>query len=549
MTAVIESPAPARTSRPSLAGAALSGLLAGAVALGVGELVSSFARGLPSPLDAVGSEFIDRTPGWLKELAVDWFGTNDKRALRIGMLGVIALLALGLGMVASRRRAAAAVGFGAFGLLGAAAALHRPGADLADAVAPLLAAAAGAVALRVLLARLDPGPRPSADAGAEDEARPDDQGPGRGLELTLATTDRKASVDRRGFLVTSAIAGGVAAVTAASGRRLRHRFDVAASRDALALPPPASPASVPPPGVEVGVDGVVPFVTPNDRFYRIDTALAVPQVKAESYRLRVHGLVERELGLSFADLARRPLIERHVTLTCVSNEVGGDLISNARWLGVPLRDILNEAGVRDGADQLKATSVDGWTCGTPVAALLDGRDAMLALGMNGEPLPVEHGFPVRMVVPGLYGYVSACKWVVDLELTRFADFDAYWVRRGWAQEAPVKTQSRIDTPRPFARLRPGPTAVAGVAWAQHRGIGEVEVRVDGGEWQPARLGDELSADTWRQWVLPWDATPGRHSLEVRATDATGATQPEERVPPIPDGATGWHSVVVTVTDA
>lgn len=273
----------------------------------------------------------------------------------------------------------------------------------------------------------------------------------------------------------------------------------------------------------------------------------VPRIAAGDWRLRVHGRVRRELELDFRQLLARPLMERDITLSCVSNEVGGSYVGTARWTGVPLADLLREAGVEAGADQLVSRSADGFTIGTPTAVVLDGRDTMLAVAMNGEPLPLTHGFPVRMLVPGLYGYVSATKWLVDLELTSFGDFDPYWVRRGWARQAPVKTMSRIDTPRPLARLAAGQVAVAGVAWAQHRGIRRVEVRADGGPWRPARLAAEQSADTWRQWVWPWEATPGRHTLEVRATDGTGATQPEDRAPPFPDGATGWHLVVVTVT--
>jgi DMSO/TMAO reductase YedYZ molybdopterin-dependent catalytic subunit len=331
------------------------------------------------------------------------------------------------------------------------------------------------------------------------------------------------------------------------GRVLGRRSDVTASRAAVAIPAPASAAGAPAEGAALALPGLSSFYTANRDFYRVDTALVVPRIAAEDWRLRVHGLVRRELELDFRQLLARPLLERDITLSCVSNEVGGGYVGTARWTGVPLADLLREAGVEPGADQLVSRSADGFTVGTPTATVLDGRDAMLAVAMNGEPLPLTHGFPVRMLVPGLYGYVSATKWLVDLELTSFGDFDPYWVRRGWARQAPVKTMSRIDTPRPLSRRRAGQVAVAGFAWAQHRGIRRVEVRADGGPWRPARLAAEHSADTWRQWVWPWEATPGRHTLEVRATDGTGATQPEDRAPPFPDGATGWHSVVVTVT--
>jgi DMSO/TMAO reductase YedYZ molybdopterin-dependent catalytic subunit len=319
------------------------------------------------------------------------------------------------------------------------------------------------------------------------------------------------------------------------------------SRAAVQLPAPVDPAPALPAGVEVGVAGVAPFRVPADDFYRIDTALVVPRVRAEDWRLRIHGMVDREVSLDFAALLASPLVERDVTLVCVSNEVGGDLIGNARWLGLPLGPLLRQAGPHKDADMVLSTSTDGFTCSTPLAALTDGRDALLAVGMNGEPLPVEHGFPVRMVVPGLYGYVSATKWVTDLEVTRFDRAQAYWTPRGWSARGPVKTESRIDVPRQGEGVRAGQVAVAGVAWAQHVGIDRVEVRVDGGAWQPARLATEASIDTWRQWVFAWDAVPGRHTLQVRATDRRGAPQTGDEAPPAPDGATGWHTVTVDVS--
>ncbi|MDQ4007452.1 MAG: molybdopterin-dependent oxidoreductase, partial [Actinomycetota bacterium] len=303
---------------------------------------------------------------------------------------------------------------------------------------------------------------------------------------------------------------------------------------------------VPPDGVAVPVDGVVPWMTPNDDFYRIDTALAVPRVLPQDWRLRLHGMVDRELELTYEDLVGRGLVEAWITLCCVSNEVGGPLISNARWSGVRVADLLAEAGVQLGADAVLSTSADGWTCGTPLQALTDGRESLLAVAMNGEPLPLEHGFPVRMVVPGLYGFVSATKWVVDLEVSRFADFTAYWTERGWSPRAPVKTQSRIDAPRDGADVSAGRVAVGGIAWAQHTGIRQVEVRVDDGPWNSARLAAVPNVDTWRQWAWAWDAEPGEHRIAVRATDAGGYTQTPERADVVPDGATGWHTIAVTV---
>ncbi|TGZ09231.1 molybdopterin-dependent oxidoreductase, partial [Streptomyces rhizosphaericola] len=360
--------------------------------------------------------------------------------------------------------------------------------------------------------------------------------------------------DRRGFLVAAAAAAAASTAAGALGRTLnsRNAQDAIASRDAVRLPAPASPAKPIPAGAQLRVPGLSPFTTPNDRFYRVDTALVVPKVDANTWRLRLHGLgVRKELEFTYRELLERPLIEREITLCCVSNEVGGPYIGNARWIGVRLADLLKEAGVkppsRGGkADQIIARSVDGMTLGTPVEDVMDGRDAMLVVGMNGEPLPFTHGFPVRMLVPGLYGYVSACKWIEDIELTTFADFDAYWVKRKWARKAPIKTQSRIDTPKPFGRPEAGTVMVAGVAWAQHRGIEKVEIRVDDGPWRPAQLAEQTTIDTWRQWSYPWRATPGGHTLTVRATDGTGETQTERRTGTVPDGASGWHSVVVTV---
>jgi hypothetical protein len=288
-----------------------------------------------------------------------------------------------------------------------------------------------------------------------------------------------------------------------------------------------------------------PFFTPNGDFYRIDTALSVPRIDLAGWRLRIHGMVDQELSLSFDDLVERELVEADITLTCVSNTVGGSLIGTARWLGVRLDDLVDGVGADPAADQIVGRSVDGYTCGFPTAAL-DGRDALVAIGMNGEPLPAANGFPARLIVPGLYGYVSATKWLTEIELTTFAAFDQYWVPRGYPARAPIKLQSRIDTPRGLEQLPPGPNTIGGVAWAQTIGIAAVEVSIDGGPWQQADLAGEVSDATWRQWTLPWEAGPGRHTLAVRAVDANGAIQTSERSEPFPDGANGHHTIVVIV---
>jgi DMSO/TMAO reductase YedYZ molybdopterin-dependent catalytic subunit len=362
----------------------------------------------------------------------------------------------------------------------------------------------------------------------------------------VTVTDRP----RRRFLQGALTVGFVGVVAAVLGRTLRRRFDVDDERAALELPAPDDAAEVGaaagPDGTDFGIDGVTPWVVPNADFYRIDTALVVPQVPKDSWRLRVHGMVEREMELTFADLLARPMIERYVTLSCVSNEVGGDLVGNALFQGVRFRDVLDEAGVQPGATQVVSRSIDGWSCGSPTSAIMDGRDSMIAIAMNGEPLPPEHGYPVRLVVPGLYGYVSATKWVTEIELTRWEDFDAYWVPRGWAKEGPVKTMARIDRPRRGKDYAPdagGAIDIAGLAWAVHRGISKVEVSIDDGEWRECELAGVPSDDTWCQWRYRWtDATEGEHEVQARAYDGSGEPQPEEPKPVAPDGAQGYHRV-------
>ncbi|WP_406072807.1 molybdopterin-dependent oxidoreductase [Micromonospora sp. NBC_01638] len=543
--------------------AALAGVTAAAVAIGIAEPVAVLTGPRSAPLVAVGGVVVDAVPESLKQFAIDVFGTADKIALLVGTALLLGAFAALFGVLAVRRLALGLAGIAAFGAIGVAAALTRPGADAADALPSLVGGGLGALVLWLFIAgpfELDPwpwspplpaaptaasvspaGPMPESPAEPLTPAEP----PGAGTIEPAGS----AAVDpesRRRFLTGSGVLLGTAVVAGLGGRWLAGRRGVSAARDAIRLPAPVAPAPAVPAGADLSLTQLAPYVSSNFGFYRIDTALVVPQVDPDTWRLRIHGRVGTERTYSYADLLARPLVERYVTLACVSNEVGGDLIGNARWLGVPLRELLDEVEPDEDADQVVGRSVDGWTCGTPTAALRDGRDALLAVGMNGEPLPVEHGFPVRMVVPGLYGYVSACKWVTELELTRFADFDAYWVPRGWSAQGPIKTQSRIDTPRGRNRLTTGPVTVAGVAWAQHRGIRRVEVRVDGGEWQQAELAPTVSVDTWVQWSWRWDATPGEHQLQVRATDATGETQTERTQGVVPDGATGWHTVTVTV---
>ncbi|MFG2887863.1 molybdopterin-dependent oxidoreductase [Streptomyces sp. NPDC048297] len=530
-----------RPGWPRLALGALSGALAGFAALAVAELVAAGLRPQSSPVIAVGGASIDATPAPVKDWAIRHFGTNDKLVLQLGILAVLAVLALVLGALTVRFRRVGAAGVLLFGVIGAAAATSRPDStSLTDALPSVVGAVAGALLLYVLVGSLTAPARST--AGEPDTVSEE------------AASAASAGWDRRGFVLAAASAATASAAVGAVGRSLNasHGKDAIASRNKVVLPNPGSPAHPVPKRAGLRIDGISPFVTPNKDFYRVDTALVVPKVDATAWRLRIHGKgVRRPASYSFDDLLHRELIERDITLTCVSNEVGGPYVGNARWIGVRLADLLADCGVkppsRGGrADQLVSRSVDGMTIGSPVEDVMDGRDAMLALGMNGEPLPFDHGFPVRMVVPGLYGFVSACKWIEDIELTTFDSYDPYWVKRGWARKAPIKTESRIDTPKPFARPQAGTVMAAGVAWAQHRGIGKVEVRIDDGPWQEAHLAAEDTRDTWRQWSFPWQATKGGHTLTVRATDRTGRVQTDQRTRTIPDGASGWHSVVVTV---
>jgi DMSO/TMAO reductase YedYZ molybdopterin-dependent catalytic subunit len=503
----------------------VAGLLAAGSALGFADLASGLIRGTTSPVVSVGSWVIDHVPSWMKTFAVRRFGTNDKPALIIGTLVLLALFATVVGILARRRLAIGLAGVGLFGLIGAGAAMTRPFARAVDVVPSLLGAAGGMVVLWLLIRRIET----VVVDGSAALNRPAMNG-----------------VDRRGFLTAGATVAVVAAGSAVAGRSLRGRFSVASVRTALKLPTPKSSALPVPTDVEVAVPGVAPFMTSNENFYRIDTTLITPQVDPTSWRLTVKGMVDKPFQLTYAELLKRDMVERDITLVCVSNEVGGNYVGTARWLGVPLKSILEEAGVKPGADQLVSRSVDGWTAGSPVAEVMDGRDALVAIGMNGQPLPVEHGFPARLIVPGLYGFVSATKWLAELELSTFAAFDPYWAKRGWAKRAPIKTMARIDTPRGLQKIAAGKTAIAGVTWAIHRGIEKVEVRIDNGDWMPCRLAPGPSADTWRQWVYEWDATPGTYNVSCRATDGSGQLQTDQRAQPIPDGASGWHSIVVIV---
>lgn len=527
MAKTITAPTTTSEGGPGLLAGALTGLLTTGVALSAGHAVAAFTTPAASPTYAVGETLIDLTPQWLKEWAIRTFGSNDKHVLVAGIYLVVAILGTVLGITSRRRRWVGLIGLGALWAVGVTAAIARPTATAAWAIPSLVAGAAGFGAFVLLTGSWSSWRLHTSADQVEGAPRP-------------------LGFDRRRFIgsafalgATVALAGGVASYW---GRRRA----LEAGRSSLAFPRPASTARPLPAGAQLRVPGITQFYTGNDRFYRVDTALFVPMIDVKSWKLQIHGMVDRPMTLTFEDLVARPLIERDVTLNCVSNPVGGHFIGNARWIGTPLKPLLEEVGVRSGATQIVTRSVDGFTVGTPTTLALDGRDAMLAVAMNGQPLPFEHGFPVRMLVPGLYGYESATKWIVDMELTTLEAFKAYWVKRGWVQQVPVKTSSRIDTPAAGAKLSPGQVTVAGVAWAQDRGIRAVEVQADGGEWQPATLAEQDTIDTWRQWRWTWNATAGDHQLAVRAIDDTGMVQIGASAPPFPSGATGYHTIEVQI---
>jgi DMSO/TMAO reductase YedYZ molybdopterin-dependent catalytic subunit len=521
------SPAPG-TSRTGVPWwSAVAGVVGGAVLLAVAELVALLFSSSSAPLVAVGGAFIDVVPPAVKDLVIGLFGTWDKLVLNLSMLAVYVVVTALLGILGDRRPRLAAALLAGLGLLAAAMVLTRAQNTLVDTVPTLLGTAVAVPVLLLLLRAVRQVPTP---AEAEDD-------PG-------------SAWSRRRALLGIAAVGVLSALAVAGARGVTATREVARRAAEFVLPTPRTRADPIPDAAQVEVDGMPPYLTPNEIFYRIDTALAVPRIDPATWGLRIHGLVDREVVLTFDELLAEPMLETHVTLTCVSNTVGGELAGNATWIGVPVRTLLERAGVQEGADMVLSRSIDGFTASTPLEALTDDRDAVLAVAMNGEALPPEHGYPVRMVVPGLYGYVSATKWLTELQVTRFADDSAYWSTRGWSERGPIKTASRIDVPRPFASVAPdaeGAVMVGGTAWAQHRGIARVEVQIDDGDWREADLGAAVTEDTWVQWSLRWEgAAPGEHTLTVRATDGDGQLQTSQRANPAPDGATGWHTIEVTV---
>ncbi|WP_336647370.1 molybdopterin-dependent oxidoreductase [Microbacterium sp. MMO-10] len=559
--------------------AAAAGVAAALLGIGAGELAATLLAPSSSPFAVVGGFLIDGAPAWAKDTAIAWFGTGDKAALLTGIALVLLAAAGALGLLQRRFRGVGVAGFLALGAAVAVLAPLRADAAPLSWLPALVAGIVAALVVRALVRRLpdretEPESRDRAteplsrDAGsvsrstapqptsppsatprsaAPPSAAPRSTAPQSAAPPPVAAAPAADGPTRRRFLAWTAGAAAVgilATVAATAGRA--GSVAVTAVRTALRLPKPAVAAAPIPAGAALKVDGISPLITPNADFYRIDTALVVPQVDPAQWRLRIHGLVAHEVTLTWDELLALPLVEAAATLSCVSNDVGGDLIGNAVWLGYPIRELLAKAQPAADADMVLSTSVDGFTAGTPIEALTDDRNALLAIGMNGRPLPIEHGFPVRMVVPGLYGYVSATKWVTDLEVTRFDRATAYWTARGWSARGPVKLESRIDVPKSGRALRAGDTVIAGVAWQPHAGVSAVEVQIDDGPWQRAELAPAISADTWVQWRLPWAATAGQHTLRCRATGADGTAQTADVAPPAPDGATGWHTIGVSV---
>jgi len=514
---------PEPPSRPTARSAALAGLVAAAAAIGGTELLAGIAPGAPSLVVALGDLVIDLQPPGAKEFVVALFGEADKLALEVTILVAALAIAAGLGVVARRSFRLAAAGFGIAGAVGFVAAIGDP------QVSPTLAALSAGLAVVIgtsLIAWLVP-----ADDGRTT--------PAAGAGTAAPDRSRRLFLVRAGMLAVAAGVSGIGGRALLAGRR--------APMPAGAYPPPTNLATLPP-GADLQVAGITPLVVPNDRFYRIDTALLTPIVDPATWRLRIHGLVERETELSWDELLGLPMLEQYVTIACVSNEVGGNLVGNAKWTGARLRDVLEMAGVLPGATQLVGRSVDGWTAGMPTAWIMDpAREPLIAVRMNDDPLPAAHGFPARLIVPGLYGYVSATKWLSELELTTLEAFDAFWIPRGWAKEAPILTQSRIDLPRNGSSLPgDGTIALAGVAWAPDRGVARVEVAIDG-EWREARISTPISDATWVQWRYDWERPPsGPHEIRVRATDGQGEVQTAERTRPDPDGARGHHAISVVV---
>lgn len=527
-------------SRSADLAAFAAGGLAAALGIAVSEFVAGIFAGAPSLVIAIGDFIIENQPAGGKEIFVDLFGEADKLVLNGMIVGGAILIAGLLGVGGRRNWNIPLVGFLVAGLAGMGTALLQPLTDPVLALITVVVSTLVAIGvLRVMLSATNPAWGRTAEAASSEPSKPGAEMPG------TETPDPAAEMpdwDRRRFLQ---IGGSVAVgsiVLGVVGRNLLENRPGGAAVD-VELPTAAGPVPSVPSTASIDVPGITPIVVPNDRFYRIDTALVPPRVNVDEWTLTVKGMVDREVTLTYDELSAMPLFEQYVTIACVSNEVGGNLVGNALWTGVDLRDVLDMAGVQPDATQIASRAVDGWNCGFPTEWAMDPeRKPMIALGMNGSPLPLDHGYPARLIIPGLYGYVSATKWLSEIELTTREAFDGYWVPRGWAKDAPILTQSRIDVPRHGSEVEAGTVAIAGVAWAPDRGVEGVEVRVDDGEWQETEISEALNDTTWVQWKLPWEAAPGVHKVEVRTTDGDGDVQTDERTRPAPDGARGHHTI-------
>jgi len=501
----------------------VAGLVAGFAGLAASYCVAMVMTTRDSPVTAVAELVTRLTPGPVVERAIRILGHHDKQFLLLMILLLSGVLFAWAGRLARRSWWAPTIVFAVLAVVGGIAVWRQRGSGAID----ILPIGVGFATWLVCLSLLTEPLRLHERALTAAEEAPEQPG-----------IPARADHTRRTFLLRAGIIVAGTTVVGTVGRVVgRGRRHVEEARRLLRLPGVTGPQV--PASVRVGLEGVTPWATPARDFYRIDTAFVVPTIEPTDWQLRIHGMVDREIVLTYQQLIDRQVTQAWVTLNCVSNPVGGDLIGNAWWSGVRIADLLAAAGVQPGADAVLQTSDDGWTCGTPIGALTDDRDAMLAFAMNGRPLPIDHGFPVRTIVPGLYGYVSACKWVVEMKVTRFADIEAYWTQRGWAELGPVKMASRIDVPGNGGEVLASGGRVGGMAWSQHTGISAVEISVDDGPWQPADIGGVPSTDTWVQWAATIDVEPGEHTLAVRAIDADGQVQTGDEQDTLPDGATGW----------
>jgi len=499
----------------------IMGVLAILIGLFAGEISSNLHSSWSTPVDTLGNWVISVTPHWTERFAINLFGRHDKAFL----VSLILIIGLALGALGGHfwRKSDKSVFYGvvlAETLFGITATLLRPHAGI-FAIAPwCLCGCVAIVSMEII--------------GIPTET----------VSLELGTSSQRIGSERREFISLAAAVVGLGALTAVTGRSVKAGAVAAVKRLAIALPKPSKALPALPADPAGYIPGLSTLITPAENFYQIDTAINPPLIDPTTWRLTITGMVKNPLSFTYEEILQRPLFELDDTMSCVSNPVGGPLIGNARWLGCRLDDLINEAEPLGRADQILASSADGFGAGFPVSTL-DGRDAMIAVGMNGEPLPVKHGYPARVIVPGLYGYVSATKWVTNIELTRFDLKQGFWISRGWSQLGPIKMESRIDTPTQGENLKNESTYIAGVAWAPDDGISEVQVNIDG-TWQTATLGPELSGTTWRQWWLSWTPTIGNHQISVRAINKKGQSQTQAIQDVAPDGATGWHQIVVNV---